>query len=87
LCFLFLGLVRTGNNTNNTNKKMAPGLINANPVIYEKKERRVRSVDDNEYTAAESIDQLEVFDILFTFFLSFFNSIQFFFLFPVCSRF
>ncbi|KAL9369034.1 hypothetical protein Peur_040233 [Populus x canadensis] len=41
---------------------MAPGLINANPVIYEKKERRVRSVDDNEYTAAESIDQLEVFD-------------------------
>jgi len=60
---------------------MAPGLINANPVIYEKKERRVRSVDDNEYTAAESIDQLEVFDILFTFFLSFFNSIQFFFFF------
>ncbi|XP_061978364.1 protein AE7-like [Populus nigra] len=41
---------------------MVPGLINANPVIYEKKERRVRSVDDNEYTAAESIDQLEVFD-------------------------
>ncbi|KAI5601911.1 hypothetical protein POPTR_001G135800v4 [Populus trichocarpa] len=41
---------------------MAPGLINANPVIYEKKERRVRSVDENEYTAAESIDQLEVFD-------------------------
>ncbi|XP_073261241.1 protein AE7 [Populus alba] len=41
---------------------MVPGLINANPVIYEKKERRVRSVDDNEYTAAEPIDQLEVFD-------------------------
>ncbi|KAL9406130.1 hypothetical protein Peur_003102 [Populus x canadensis] len=41
---------------------MVPGLINANPVIYEKKERRVRSVDDNEYTAAECIDQLEVFD-------------------------
>nr|TKR85432.1 MIP18 family protein [Populus alba] len=38
---------------------MVPGLINANPVIYEKKERRVRSVDDNEYTAAEPIDQLE----------------------------
>ncbi|XP_011018468.1 PREDICTED: MIP18 family protein At1g68310-like [Populus euphratica] len=41
---------------------MVPGLINANPVIYEKKERRVRSVDDKEYTAAEPIDQLEVFD-------------------------
>ena len=57
---------------------MVSGLINANPVIYEKKERRVRSVDDNEYTAAETIDQLEVFDILFT--LSFFfkfNSFSF----------
>ncbi|KAJ6712145.1 hypothetical protein OIU79_008373, partial [Salix purpurea] len=41
---------------------MVSGLINANPVIYEKKERRVRSVDDSEYTAAEAIDQLEVFD-------------------------
>ncbi|KAJ6308429.1 hypothetical protein OIU85_026278 [Salix viminalis] len=27
---------------------MVSGLINANPVIYEKKERRVRSVDDSE---------------------------------------
>ncbi|KAG5228655.1 MIP18 family protein [Salix suchowensis] len=56
---------------------MVSGLINANPVIYEKKERRVRSVDDSEYTAAEAIDQLEVFDILFTFFFLKFNSIFF----------
>ncbi|KAF8758056.1 hypothetical protein HU200_010785 [Digitaria exilis] len=41
------------------------GLINANPVIHEKKERRVRqapeSTDEN---AVEPIDQLEIFDIL-----------------------
>uniref|UniRef100_A0A6N2KWC9 Uncharacterized protein n=1 Tax=Salix viminalis TaxID=40686 RepID=A0A6N2KWC9_SALVM len=40
---------------------MVSGAANANPVIYEKKERRVRSVDDSEYTAAEAIDQLENF--------------------------
>ncbi|XP_011028095.1 PREDICTED: MIP18 family protein At1g68310-like [Populus euphratica] len=43
---------------------MVSGLINANPVIYEKKERRVRSspsVGDDEH-AVEPIDQLEVFD-------------------------
>ncbi|XP_038726081.1 protein AE7 [Tripterygium wilfordii] len=42
---------------------MVSGLINANPVVYEKKERRVRSAscDVDEY-AVEPIDQLEVFD-------------------------
>ncbi|XP_060674555.1 protein AE7 [Ziziphus jujuba] len=42
---------------------MVSGLINANPVVYEKKERRVRSApsDADEY-AVESIDQQEVFD-------------------------
>lgn len=42
---------------------MVLGLINANPVVYEKKERRVRSVpcDTDEY-AVEPIDQLEIFD-------------------------
>ncbi|KAF8651790.1 hypothetical protein HU200_063310 [Digitaria exilis] len=44
---------------------MVMGLINANPVIHEKKERRVRqapeSTDEN---AVEPIDQLEIFDIL-----------------------
>ncbi|XP_028759496.1 protein AE7-like [Neltuma alba] len=42
---------------------MVSGLINANPIIYEKKERRARttptSTDDN---VAESIDQQEIFD-------------------------
>lgn len=44
---------------------MVSGLINANPVVYEKKERRVRSPSGcaDEY-AAEAIDQQEVFDIL-----------------------
>ncbi|OWM64690.1 protein AE7 isoform X1 [Punica granatum] len=45
--------------------KMVSGLINANPVVYEKKERRVRSAPANvdEY-AVEPIDQLEIFDHL-----------------------
>lgn len=45
---------------------MVSELINANPVIYEKKERRVRSVPStaDEYDV-ESIDQEEIFDILF----------------------
>lgn len=58
---------------------MVLGLINANPVVYEKKERRVRSVpcDTDEY-AVEAIDQLEIFDILFSkfqldFLILFFN--------------
>lgn len=55
MCFWFCFLV----------VKMVSGLINANPIIYEKKERRVRSVpsDADEY-AIEPIDQLEIFDIL-----------------------
>ncbi|KAL1805430.1 hypothetical protein ACET3Z_028498 [Daucus carota] len=43
---------------------MVAGLINANPIVYEKKERRPRSgpvVLEDEY-AVESIDQLEIFD-------------------------
>ncbi|XP_024994445.1 protein AE7 [Cynara cardunculus var. scolymus] len=44
---------------------MAPALINANPVVYEKKERPTRSRPGDggfdEY-AAELIDQLEIFD-------------------------
>ena len=44
---------------------MVSGLINANPTVYEKKERRTRITttftDDD---AAEPIDQLEIFDIL-----------------------
>lgn len=44
---------------------MVSGLINANPVVYQKKERRARNTpcDSDEY-AVESIDQLEIFDIL-----------------------
>ncbi|XP_024028696.1 protein AE7 [Morus notabilis] len=42
---------------------MVSGLINPNPVVYEKKERRVRGASSNadEY-AVEPIDQQEVFD-------------------------
>ena len=45
--------------------KMVSELINANPIVYEKKERRARSAPTvvDEY-AVESIDQQEVFDIL-----------------------
>lgn len=44
---------------------MVSELINANPVVYEKKERRVRSAPScvDEY-AVEPIDQLEIFDHL-----------------------
>ncbi|KAI7995398.1 Protein AE7 [Camellia lanceoleosa] len=44
---------------------MVSGLINANPIVYEKKERRTRTAPDdvNEY-AVEPIDQLEIFDHL-----------------------
>ncbi|XP_075650709.1 protein AE7 isoform X2 [Castanea sativa] len=43
--------------------KMVSELINANPIVYEKKERRARSVPTavEEY-AVEPIDQQEVFD-------------------------
>jgi hypothetical protein len=45
---------------------MVSELINANPTVYEKKERRVRSApsDDADEYAVEPIDQPEVFDIL-----------------------
>ncbi|KAK1306098.1 MIP18 family protein [Acorus calamus] len=44
---------------------MVSGLINENPVVYERKERRARSapVETDEY-AEDLIDQLEIFDIL-----------------------
>ncbi|KAE8733108.1 MIP18 family protein [Hibiscus syriacus] len=46
---------------------MVSGLINANPIVYEKKERQVRKVTSvpDEY-AVEPIDQEEIFDILFS---------------------
>ncbi|GMI89065.1 AS1/2 ENHANCER7 [Hibiscus trionum] len=46
---------------------MVSGLINANPIVYEKKERQVRNVTSahDEY-AVEPIDQQEIFDILFS---------------------
>ncbi|KAL1221905.1 Protein AE7 [Cardamine amara subsp. amara] len=44
---------------------MVTGLINENPIIYPKKERRVRTDSSNtDELAAEPIDQLEIFDIL-----------------------
>ncbi|OEL23141.1 Protein AE7 [Dichanthelium oligosanthes] len=44
---------------------MVMGLINANPVIHEKKERRVRQAPETtDENALEPIDQLEIFDIL-----------------------
>lgn len=49
-------------------------LINANPIIYEKKQRQTRStpsVPNDEYTV-EPIDQQEIFDILFTISFRFF---------------
>jgi hypothetical protein len=57
---------------------MVSELINANPIVYEKKERRARSAPTvaDEY-AVESIDQQEVFDIL---------SVQFFFFFVFLIR-
>lgn len=44
---------------------MVTGLINENPIIYPKKERRLRtdSSTTDEFTP-EPIDQLEIFDIL-----------------------
>lgn len=43
---------------------MVSELINANPIVYEKKERRARSGQSVDEYAAETIDQLEIFDIL-----------------------
>nr|XP_009399425.1 PREDICTED: protein AE7 [Musa acuminata subsp. malaccensis] len=44
---------------------MASGLINANPVVYERKERQVRSVPTIiDEDAEELIDQQEIFDYI-----------------------
>ncbi|CAL9751460.1 unnamed protein product [Musa acuminata subsp. burmannicoides] len=44
---------------------MASGLINANPVVYERKERQVRSVPTViDEDAEELIDQQEIFDYI-----------------------
>ena len=50
---------------NQSSGKMVSELINANPIVYEKKERRAWSMPTavEEY-AVEPIDQQEVFDIL-----------------------
>ncbi|CAN7040049.1 unnamed protein product [Brassica rapa subsp. trilocularis] len=45
---------------------MVSGLINENPTVYERKERRVRTDSTNtDEFSVEPIDQLEIFDILF----------------------
>ncbi|GAY63200.1 hypothetical protein CUMW_223690 [Citrus unshiu] len=46
---------------------MVSGLINANPVVYEKKERRARSASScvNDEYAAEQIDQQEFLSLTF----------------------
>lgn len=45
---------------------MVSGLINENPTVYERKERRVRTDSSNtDEFSVEPIDQLEIFDILF----------------------
>ena len=50
---------------NQSSGKMVSELINANPIVYEKKEHRARSVPTTvEEYAVEPIDQQEVFDIL-----------------------
>ena len=48
-------------------KEMVSGFINANPIVYEKTERRARTApgDVAEY-AVEPINQQEVFDNLFS---------------------
>lgn len=45
---------------------MVVGLLNANPIVYKKKERRARNVPTviDEY-AVEPIDEQEIFGILF----------------------
>lgn len=45
---------------------MNSALVNANPIVYPKKERRVR-IERSSYTdeySVEPIDELEIFDIL-----------------------
>ncbi|KAG5603190.1 hypothetical protein H5410_034560 [Solanum commersonii] len=43
---------------------MVSELINANPIVYEKKERQARIAPSTDEHSAETIDQLEIFDIL-----------------------
>ena len=43
---------------------MAPALINANPVVHERKERPPRSQPDYNDAVADVIDAQEIFDIL-----------------------
>ena len=45
---------------------MVSALINANPTVYEKKDRgaRKQSTNDGDEYAVEPIDDLEIFDIL-----------------------
>lgn len=43
---------------------MVSELINANPIVYEKKERQARIAPSGDEHATEAIDQLEIFDIL-----------------------
>ena len=44
--------------------EMAPALINANPVVHERKERPPRSQPDYNDAVADVIDAQEIFDIL-----------------------
>lgn len=44
--------------------EMAPALINANPVVHERKERPLRSQPDYNDAVADVIDAQEIFDIL-----------------------
>ncbi|EXB37232.1 hypothetical protein L484_020291 [Morus notabilis] len=46
---------------------MTLGLINANPVVHAKKERVARTEDPH---GDDAVDPLEIYDILFEFFLS-----------------
>ena len=43
---------------------MAPALINANPVVHEKKERTTKPPANYNDSTPDVIDNLEIFDIL-----------------------
>ena len=46
---------------------MVAGLINANPIVHERKERPSRNdITIGDESAVEAIDEQEVFDILLT---------------------
>ena len=58
---------KEGNGRTNERTKegeMAPALINANPVVHERKERPLRSQPDYNDAVADVIDAQEIFDIL-----------------------